>query len=171
MPLRLCAFLISLAPTVAFAETDLSVYDPLDMMSISRADFIDKNEKAMRAYWDPSMLLFSRLGPSVAETIPAFIWTDDYADVFGCMYDALLAQDALESANIMFADMRTAAEYIYANPDLNVFNLVENDELIDLLQPSAVYGSVSNECGLLTLNASAMRESGLMDAMTAKAME
>jgi hypothetical protein len=150
---------------------DLSVFDPLDMDRISRAEFIEENEKVARAFWDPSMLLFSRLGPKVADVIPPFEWSDAYDEAFGCMYDAFKNRDALDASNEQFADIRAVVEYIYADPNLNMLNMMGDDALLDALEPSEIYAEVANSCNLIALNANMMNDSGLMDAFMSVSME
>jgi hypothetical protein len=171
MPIRYAVILSLFLPAASFAQSDVSLnlpeFEAVDFTQLSRSEFIDKHEDALSIGWEPSMQLYARVDPSLAEIVPQFVWTEEYTETYGCLYDRLKEQDALGEANAMFSGMQASIEYIYAHPDFSILTLTEHEPFIDMLQPSDLYFEASMSCGLGALNARAMKESGLYDAFTA----
>lgn len=171
MPMRYALILSLFLPATSFAQSDvtskLAELVDVDFTQVNKAEFIDKHEEALSIGWEPSMQLYARVDPSLAEIVPPFTWTDDYVETYGCLYDRLKEQDALGEANAMFSGLQASIEYIYAHPDFSILTLAEHEPFIDMLQPSDLYLEVSMSCGLGVLNAQAMKDSGLYDAFTA----
>ncbi|MBU2936358.1 MULTISPECIES: hypothetical protein [Pacificibacter] len=171
MKIRYAVALSLFLPATSFAQSDEPLDSPMheavDFTQLSRSEFIDKHEEALNIGWEPSMQLYARVDPSLAEIVPPFKWTDDYVETYGCLYDHLKEQDALGEANAMFSSMQASIDYIYAHPDFSILTLAEHEPFIDMLQPSDLYLEASMSCGLVALNAQAMKDSGLYDAFTA----
>jgi len=169
--MRSALLLLLVLPAASLAQSDdpldLPELEAVDFTQLSRPAFIDKHEEALSIGWEPSMQLYARVDPSLAEIVPPFTWTDDYVETYGCLYDRLKEQEALGEANAMFSGLKASIEYIYAHPDFSILTLAEHEPFIDMLQPSDLYLEASMSCGLGALNAQAMKDSGLYDAFTA----
>jgi len=164
----ICPVFCLLFPTTTFAQTsvmkDIESYSSLDLSSLNREDFVREQREILRTFWEPSMLMFARVDPSLEALVPDFVWTDEHATVYGCLYDELSAKDALDTSNVMLKDMLTSVAYIEANPDFHVGLIDEHPEFFDLLMPDETFANVSFDCGVNALNAKTMTDSGLMQA-------
>ncbi|WP_417256499.1 hypothetical protein [Celeribacter halophilus] len=170
MPIRYAAFLSLFLPAASFAQSDVSSelaeLVAVDFTQVSRVEFIDEHKEALNIGWEPSMQLYVRVDPSLAEMVPPFEWTDDYTEAYGCLYDHLKEQDALGEVNAMFSSMQESIDYIYAHPDFNILTIAQHEPYIDMLQPSDIYMEATTSCNLGALNMKTMRDSGLMEALT-----
>ncbi len=156
-------------PTTGLAQTqspsDASYLAEIDFTQSNRTEFIDQQKELLRATWAPTMLLFTRINPSLSDTVAEVPWNEDYETAFGCMHDMMSEQAALEAANTRLQASITMIEYIYEHPSVTFASLDEHAELMNLMVPEPIYATAASECGLLALNAEIMRERGLMDAM------
>lgn len=171
MPIRYAVVLSLFLPATSFAQSDVSSelaeLVAVDFTQVSRSEFIDKHEEALNIGWEPSMKLYVRVDPSLAEIVPPFEWTDEYTETYGCLYDRLKEQDALGEVNAMFSSMQASIEYIDAHPDFNMLTIAQHEPYIDMLQPSDIYLEATISCNLGALNMKTMRDSGLMEAFMA----
>ena len=167
-----CAFALTLLlPTASLSQSneppEIAMIEAIDFIQATRAEFIGKHEEALAIAWEPTMQLYARIDDSLGELVPQFEWTDDYVEVYGCLYDRLTEQDALGEANAMFSGIQASIEYIYANPDFTMLTMTEHEAFIDMLQPSDLYLEASISCGIGALSAQTMQDSGLVDAFMA----
>jgi hypothetical protein len=171
MPIRYAIFLSLFLPAASFAQSnvtsELSELVAVDFTQVSRSEFIEKHEEALNIGWEPSMQLYLRVDPSLAEMVPPFEWTNDYTEAYGCLYEDLKEQGALGEVNAMFSSMQASIDYIHAHPDLSMLTIAQHEPYIDMLQPNDIYIEATTSCNLGALNMKTMKDSGLMEALTA----
>lgn len=150
-------------PTLAAAdEIDASV----DFTSLDRDEFVEEARRLGEASWEGSMSIFTRIDPSIAETVPPFPWNAEFEDAYGCVYDEMSQQGTLSDYNDMRDEGIKFLAFLEENPEVNLLNLEEYEEALDLMMPSDGAVESMQSCGLMGLNAQAMTESGLMQAVT-----
>lgn len=140
-------------------------FEDVDFTDMDRGDFVAAMQRVQDVLSPRVFELFTRVDPSIEAHVPDLEWTHEHTQVYGCLYDGLAAQDALDDANVVQEHAALALAYLDEHPDLNFATLEEHPDYLASLTPPPTYLDVASDCGLMSLNARAMSESGIMQAL------